>query len=90
MSDLLHMRLLTALLLAALAALSDFALAQASGGTDSADTLAIGRRIYREGILPTGQPLQGLSQAGVTLSGGAAACATCHRRSGYGSSEHIF
>ena len=81
------MRLLTALLLAALAALSDFALAQASGGTDSADTLAIGRRIYREGILPTGQPLQGLSQAGVTLSGAAAACATCHRRSGYGSSE---
>lgn len=52
-----------------------------------ADPLAIGRRIYREGILPSGQPLQGLAPAKVTLAGPDAACATCHRRSGYGSSE---
>lgn len=52
-----------------------------------ADPLAIGRRIYREGILPSGQPLQGLAQAKVRLAGADAACATCHRRSGYGSSE---
>ncbi len=52
-----------------------------------ADPLAIGRRIYREGILPSGQRLKGVGPAKVTLAGADAACATCHRRSGYGSSE---
>ncbi|MFO1467940.1 MAG: hypothetical protein U1F35_16120 [Steroidobacteraceae bacterium] len=51
------------------------------------DPLAAGRRLYLDGILPTGEPLRGAGQAGVTLSGKDAACATCHRRSGYGSSE---
>ena len=51
------------------------------------DPLAIGRRIFREGILPGGQLLQGVGAASVTLAGASAACATCHRRSGYGSSE---
>lgn len=51
------------------------------------DPLAVGRRIYREGILPSGKRLQGLAAAKVTLAGADAACATCHRRSGYGSSE---
>jgi len=56
-------------------------------GTADADPLAIGRRIYREGVLPDGQLLRGLGPAGVVLAGAQAACATCHRRSGYGSSE---
>jgi hypothetical protein len=51
------------------------------------DPVEIGRRIYREGLLPTGEPLRGVGQAGVTLAGKSAACTTCHRRSGYGSSE---
>ena len=55
--------------------------------THDVDPLAIGRSIYREGVLPTGQPVQGIGQARVTLAGAQAACATCHRRSGYGSSE---
>jgi hypothetical protein len=54
---------------------------------DDADTLAIGRRIYREGVLASGKSLRGIGQADVVLSGADAACATCHRRSGYGSSE---
>jgi hypothetical protein len=53
----------------------------------AADLSLIGQRIYREGILPNGQPLRGVSQAGAVLSGAQAACTTCHRRSGYGSSE---
>lgn len=52
-----------------------------------ADPLAIGLRIYRDGILPSGQLLRGLGPAKVTLTGADAACVTCHRRSGYGSSE---
>ncbi|MEP7117243.1 MAG: hypothetical protein ABI880_06670, partial [Acidobacteriota bacterium] len=70
----------------ALAWVPSVAAAQAAGATD-ADVLAIGRRIYREGVLPSGQVLQGVGPAGVLLSGKAAACETCHRRSGYGSSE---
>ncbi len=59
----------------------------ASAGTAADDPLAIGQRIYRDGILPEGLMLQGRGQAGVTLKGRDAACTTCHRRSGYGSSE---
>jgi len=58
----------------------------AATGAES-DLLAWGKRIYREGILPSGQPLRGLAAANVTLSGGQAACTSCHRRSGYGASE---
>ena len=79
-------RLWALLLLAAAALAPAFAAAQASGAADT-DTLAVGRRIYRDGILPSGQPLQGVGPAGVVLSGKSAACETCHRRSGYGSSE---
>lgn len=73
--------------LAALIVAPGIALAQASTGSTDADELAIGQRIYREGILPSGKPLLGAGPAGVLLSGTAAACVTCHRRSGYGSSE---
>lgn len=75
------------LLLAALSVVPCIAAAQAPSGSADADALAVGQRIYREGVLPSGQPLQGAGPAGVLLSGKAAACVTCHRRSGYGSSE---
>jgi hypothetical protein len=46
-----------------------------------------GQRIYRDGILPSGDPLRATVQQGVVLSGADAACVKCHRRSGLGSSE---
>jgi hypothetical protein len=46
-----------------------------------------GQQIYRLGQLPSGAALRGVRDNGVTLSGGAAACVTCHRRSGLGSYE---
>jgi hypothetical protein len=46
-----------------------------------------GMRIYREGILPSGEKLRGETSGRVHLSGAMAACAKCHRRSGMGSSE---
>ncbi|HEY0666478.1 MAG TPA: c-type cytochrome [Gallionella sp.] len=51
------------------------------------DDESAGKRIYREGMLPSGEPLRGTLQNGVELSGSAAACAVCHRRSGLGGGE---
>lgn len=49
--------------------------------------LAAGRRIYREGVLPSGKPVRGVVQGDVTFTGLQASCMTCHRRSGFGASE---
>jgi cytochrome c553 len=49
--------------------------------------IATGQRIYREAIDSTGQPIKAMGPAGVVLDGRDAACVTCHRRSGYGTSE---
>jgi hypothetical protein len=64
-----------------------FSVAAQAGAAAPEDQIAVGRRIYREGLLPDGQPLRGVGQAGATLTGSDVACTTCHRRSGYGSSE---
>jgi len=71
-------------ILVALTSVPSFA--QAASAND-AELLAIGQRIYHEGILPSGEALRGVGEAKVTLTGADAACETCHRRSGYGASE---
>lgn len=76
-----------ALLVAVATVLPGSVWAQGSSQPAGADLVEVGRRIYRDGVLPSGQLLGGLGAAGVTLKGAQAACATCHRRSGYGSSE---
>ncbi|MCF6252091.1 MAG: c-type cytochrome [Methylococcaceae bacterium] len=45
------------------------------------------QKIYREGILPSGEILIASTQKDVQLEGEYAACASCHRRSGMGTSE---
>jgi hypothetical protein len=55
--------------------------------TGAAGDAALGQKIYRDGILPSGQALRAVSLQGVNLRGERAACTTCHRRSGFGSSE---
>ena len=58
-----------------------------AGEAADASLVAQGRRIYTEGMLTSGQPLQA-SRTGVgTLSGQQAACISCHRASGMGSVE---
>lgn len=49
--------------------------------------IALGRRLYRDGVLASGQPLTAHGRGDITLDGTAAACASCHRRSGYGGIE---
>lgn len=51
------------------------------------DVVSDGKRIYRDGMLPSGKLLRGSVQSGVELSGSDAACAKCHRRSGLGGGE---
>lgn len=46
-----------------------------------------GRLIYEQGILPDGGKLTGVNPQGFVLKGREAACAACHRRSGYGGFE---
>jgi cytochrome c553 len=63
------------------------AILAASGMFAAAAEDAAGKRIYREGMLPSGEPLRGTVRNGVTLSGAAAACTSCHRHSGLGGGE---
>jgi cytochrome c553 len=84
--------LVAALLLACLlidASQAQTALAASAGADDAqhAARVAVGKRIYREAIDSTGQPIKAQGPAGVVLDGKDAACVTCHRRSGYGTSE---
>ena len=54
----------------------------------AADSIAsLGQRIYREGMLPSGQPMQAERQSGLHITGATAACVNCHRRSGLGMKE---
>lgn len=46
-----------------------------------------GRSIYRLGALTDGSPVRATALGDVAIEGAQASCATCHRRSGYGSTE---
>jgi hypothetical protein len=52
-----------------------------------AATASPGETIYRQGLLPGGEPLRGTREANVNVEGAAAACVNCHRRSGLGTQE---
>jgi len=60
---------------------------QARGADAEANQQAVGQRLYREGIRPSGEPLTSVGSARTQRAGKDAACAACHRRSGYGTSE---
>jgi hypothetical protein len=55
--------------------------------TASADSTSIGKAIYRDGILPSGEPLVAVRDAGLRMTGASVACVNCHRRSGLGMEE---
>lgn len=55
--------------------------------TVSPERLELGRRIYMEGILPSGEVMTATIAGDIPVSGEQLICGTCHRRSGLGSSE---
>lgn len=48
---------------------------------------AAGRRLYWEGIGADGQPIRGVTQGDIAVSGAQFSCLNCHRPSGQGSTE---
>jgi len=55
--------------------------------TCGAQQSGVGEAIYRRGEVAQGALLRGEREGGVSVEGMAAACTTCHRQSGLGSSE---
>jgi cytochrome oxidase Cu insertion factor (SCO1/SenC/PrrC family) len=61
--------------------------ASATARIDAQQAIELGRRIYQDGILPSGEPLQAMVQGDIPVSGTQLNCLQCHQRSGLGSSE---
>jgi hypothetical protein len=53
----------------------------------TANHSSLGQRIYQEGVLASGEPVEADREPGMHVTGATAACINCHRRSGLGMKE---
>ena len=56
---------------------------------DTRQVITAGQKMYREGQLPNGKPMQTVSADNVEVSGSIYSCAGCHQRSGLGAYDEI-
>ena len=59
----------------------------AAAGPTAEQTLALGERMYRQGILPSGEPMSSIVSGDVQVAGTSFSCVSCHLRGGLGSWE---